>query len=42
MNDFEKYKEKSLSKENFCSSLKGKKYSKKEYNHVINVWKKMK
>ena len=37
-----KFKEKLPSKENFYSSLKDKKHSEKEYDHVINVWKKMK
>ena len=40
MSDFEKYKEELTRKENFYSSLTGKKNSDKEYAHVLNVWKK--
>ena len=40
MTDFEKFKEKLLSKEKFYSSLTGKKISDKEYDHVLNVWNK--
>ena len=39
MIDFEKFKEKLPSKENFYSSLTGKKVSGKEYKHAFNVWK---
>ena len=38
--DFEKFKEKLLSKEKFYSSLTGKKICDKEYDHVLNVWNK--
>ena len=41
MSDFEKFKEELDRKENFYSSLTGKKkISDREYKHVLNVWKK--
>ena len=40
MTDFEKFKEKLPSKEKFYSSLADKKSCDKEYEHVLNVWKK--
>ena len=40
MNDFEKFKEESPSKEKFYSSLTGRKISDKEYENFLNVWKK--
>ena len=40
MSYFEKFNEKSLSKEMFNSSLAGTKISAKEYKHVLKVWKK--
>ena len=40
MSDFEKFKEELRSKENFYSSLTGKKISEKEYEHVLKVWNK--
>ena len=39
-NDVEKLKEKSPSKERFYSSLRDKKISDKEYEHVLKVWNK--
>ena len=41
MSDFEKFKEEILSKEKFYSSLTYRKVSEKEYEHVLNVWKKI-
>ena len=41
MTDFENFKEKLASKENFYSSLTGTKMSDKEYDHVLNVWNKI-
>ena len=38
MSDFEKFEEELPSKENFYSSLTGKKISDKEYDHVPKVW----
>ena len=38
--DFEKFKEELTCKENFYSSLTYRKISDKEYEHVLNVWKK--
>ena len=35
-----KFKEQLPGKENFCSSLTGKKVSDKEYEHVRKVWNK--
>ena len=40
MNDFQKFKEESPSKEKFHSSLTNRKITDKEYEHVHNVWKK--
>ena len=40
MSDFEKFKEELPSKEKFYSSLADRKISDKEYEHVLNVWKK--
>ena len=40
MSDFEKLKEKLPSKEKFYSLLTGKKFSNKEYEHVLKVWNK--
>ena len=40
MTDFEKFKEELPSKEKFYSSLTNRKITDKEYEHVINVWKK--
>ena len=37
MSDFEKFKEELPSKEQFYSSLTGKKISDKEYYHVLKV-----
>ena len=41
MNGFEKFKEELPSKEKFYSSLTDRKISDKEYEHVLNVWKKV-
>ena len=41
MSDFEKFKEDLPSKEKFYSSLSDRKISDKEYEHVLNVWKKI-
>ena len=38
--DFEKFKEELFSKEKFCCSLTKIKISYREYEHVLNVWKK--
>ena len=35
---FEKYKEELSSNEKFYRSLRGKKISDKQYEHVLNVW----
>ena len=40
--DFEKFKEELPNKEKFCSLLTDRKISDKEYEHVLNVWKKSK
>ena len=40
MSDFEKFKEKSPSKEKFYSFLTGKKIGDKKYEHVVKVWNK--
>ena len=40
MSDFEKFKEELPKKENFYSSLTGKKINDKEYEHVLKVWNK--
>ena len=40
MSNFEKFKDKMPSKENFCSFLTGKQISDKEYNLVLKVWNK--
>ena len=40
MNNSEKFKEQLLSKEKFYSSLTDKKFSDKEYEHVLKVWSK--
>ena len=40
MSDFEKFKEELPRKEKFYSSLTSKKIKDKEYEHVLNVWKK--
>ena len=40
MSDFQKFREGLPSKEKFYSSLIDKKISDKEYEHVLNVWKK--
>ena len=40
MTDFEKFKEELLCKEKFYSCLTDRKITDKEYEHVINVWKK--
>ena len=42
MSDFEKFKEELRSKEKFCSSLTDRKIIDKVYEHVLNVWKKIK
>ena len=42
MPDFEKFKEELPNKEKFYSSLTDRKITDKEYEHVLNVWKKMK
>ena len=41
MSDFEKFKEELPSREKFYSSLTDRKIADKEYEHVINVWKKI-
>ena len=41
MSNFEKFKEELPSKEKFYSSLTNRKVSGKEYEHVLNVWKKI-
>ena len=41
MNHFEKFKEELPSKEKFYSSLTDRKISDKEYEYVLNVWKKI-
>ena len=41
MSDFEKFKEDLSSEEKFYSSLADRKISDKEYEHVLNVWKKV-
>ena len=41
MSDFENFKEELLSKEKFYSSLTNRKVTDKEYDHVLNVWKKL-
>ena len=41
MSGFEKFKEELPSKEKFYSSLTDRKISDKEYEHVLNVWKKV-
>ena len=41
MSDFEKFKEELPSKEKFYSSLTHRKVSDKEYENVLNVWKKI-
>ena len=41
MNNFEKFKEELPSKKKFYSSLTDRKISDKEYEHVLNVWKKI-
>ena len=40
MSDFKKFKEELPSKEKFYTSSTDKKISDKEYEHVLNVWKK--
>ena len=40
MTDFEKYKEELSHKEKFYSLLTNRKTTDKEYEHVINIWKK--
>ena len=40
MTDFEKFKEELPSKEKFYSSLTDRKITDKEYEHIINAWKK--
>ena len=40
MSDFEKFKKELTSKENFYSSLTGKRNSDKEYDHALKVWNK--
>ena len=40
MSNFENFKEQLARKEKFYSSLKGKKVSGKEYDHVLKVWNK--
>ena len=39
MNDFEKFKEELTNKETFYSSLTDRKFTDKQYEHVMNVWK---
>ena len=41
MSDFEKFKEQLTTKEKFYSSLRGKKISDKEYEHILKVWSKL-
>ena len=41
MSDFEKIKKELPCKETFYSSLTNRKISDKEYEHVLNVWKKL-
>ena len=41
MSDFEKLKEELPSKEIFYTSLTNRKITGKEYEHVLNVWKKI-
>ena len=41
ISDFEKFKEELPSKETFYSSLTHRKVSDKEYENVLNVWKKI-
>ena len=41
MSDSKKFKEELSSKEKFCSSLTDGQVSDKEYEHVLNVWKKI-
>ena len=41
MTDFEKFKEELPNKEKYYSSLTDRKITDKEYEHVINVWKKI-
>ena len=40
MSDFEKFKEELPNKEEFYGPLTNRKISGKEYEHVLNVWKK--
>ena len=40
MSNFKKFKRELTCKENFYSSLKGKKISDKGYKHVLKVWNK--
>ena len=40
MSDFENFKEELSTKGRFYSSLTGRKITGKEYEHVLNVWKK--
>ena len=40
MSDFEKFKEELPRKEEFYGPLTNRKISDKEYEHVLNVWKK--
>ena len=42
MNDFKKFKEQLSRKENFYSSLTGKKVSEKDYEHVLKFWDRFK
>ena len=42
MSDFKKFKKQLPSKENFYSSLSGKKISDKDYEYVLKVWNKLK
>ena len=41
MSDFEKFKEELPCREKFYSSLTNTKISDKEYEHVLNAWKKI-
>ena len=41
MSDFQKFKEELPSKEKFYNSLTDRKISNKEYENVLNVWKKL-
>ena len=41
MSDFEKFKEELPNKEKFYSCLTDRKITGKEYEHVLNVWKKL-